>query len=232
MKLRVLILSILAVLTLSCQKTATIPKETMVEIYYDMYLLDQSITRNRYNQLADTLLIYQPIFERYGYTFEDYTSSVNVYLQRPDKFEKIFAEVKKRFESRIRHIEDSLSVADILNISRPIIDSLRALGSNPELTSPYYRALDIMFFSRDTSLLSCYPVPDSAVLSTYKLNAFELYEENPFSTAAIPGRSLVMLPDTSSTPRDTTKTVASDSRNKKKEHTKSGKLRSIKTAEE
>jgi len=203
MKLRLIILSILIGLLCCCGKNKLIPKETMVKIYHDIYLLDQSITLNQLTRLADTLRFYEPVIEQYGYTLDDFTESVTHYLKRPDKFKKVFADVKKQFEARQKAIDDSLSTIDNLSSGWSILDSLRTLGKHPGLTTPYYRSLDILFFTRDIALLENYPSPDSIVMKSYKLNALELYDENPFSTDVPPNRIMFMLPDSTTAHTDT-----------------------------
>ena len=206
-----IIISLLGFITLSCRRTPEIPKETMVNIYYEMYLTDQSIFINNLNKENDSLLIYAPIFEKYGYTFEEYTSSVNAYLQRPEKFTKIFTEVKQRFESRLKELTDSLARMERLSTKWALLDSVHILGTDKELTTTLYRVLDMMFFQKDTSLLENYPMPDSSILKSYKLNVFELYEGNPFSTEVPEGRFMTLLPDTLSTAKSDSLTKAEGS---------------------
>ncbi len=199
MKHGFIIISLLGFITLSCRNTPTIPKETMVDIYYDMYLTDQSISINKLHKETDSLLIYAPIFKKYGYSFEEYTSSVNSYLQRPDKFTKIFTEVKQRFEKRLKELDDSLALINKLSTRWALLDSVHILGTDKEPTTTMYRVLDMMFFQKDTTFLENYPMPDSSVIKSYKLNVFELYEGNPFSTEVPAGRFMTLLPDTLST---------------------------------
>ena len=66
----------------SCSKEpGVIPKRQMEKIYHDMFLVDQWVmeSEDRRRQ-ADTSWLYEPIFEKYGYTVEDYRTSVNFYL--------------------------------------------------------------------------------------------------------------------------------------------------------
>lgn len=193
-----LVLPALISVTFSCRRDVIIPKEVMVDIYHDIYMLDQYLMRHdRDRTIQDSMNIYNPILEKYGYTLDEYTASVNIYLKRPDKFEKVFTDVKKRYQTRMKFIDDSLAMEEKLSIRWTLLDSVRTLGADSNLTTPLYRTLDMMFFKKDTSFLDRYPIPDSIVLSSYKINAFELYEGDPFSNAPVAGRSLVMLPDTS-----------------------------------
>lgn len=196
MKRLSLILILIGALTFSCRRGVIIPKETMADIYHDMYLLDQSLNKHqRFERIQDSLLVYEPLFNKYGYTFEDYTASVNYYLQRPAKFEKVFTEVKSRFEKRIKYLEDSLAIEGRKSQRWALIDSVRILGPDSSLTTKLYRCLDMMFFKKDTTFLKNYPEPDSTALAAWKLNAFELYIGNPFSDTLSLGRLPFVMPD-------------------------------------
>lgn len=68
-----------------------IPMNTLSEIYADMLVADEWVRSNdAYRRQADTCLFYDPIFERYGYNFEDYEASVEYYLRDPMRFSKVF----------------------------------------------------------------------------------------------------------------------------------------------
>ncbi|MBQ7622346.1 MAG: DUF4296 domain-containing protein [Bacteroidales bacterium] len=108
------LVSALLLLSLLCScsgRPRIIPKRTMANIYADMFLLDQWLSGHREERnAADTSLFYDPIFERYGYTFEDYDASVKHYLKDPEKFAKVFkaASVKlKDGRDRFRDIMDN-----------------------------------------------------------------------------------------------------------------------------
>lgn len=83
---------VLAVLLSSCSgRQRIIPRATLTDIYAEMMLADQWLSdHSEARTTADTTLFYDPIFKRYGYTFEDYDASVRHYLKDPEKFAKIF----------------------------------------------------------------------------------------------------------------------------------------------
>ena len=67
-----------------------IPKKKMSEIYADMFTADQWISQNyKASRVADTTMVYEAIFEKYGYDSEDYRKSVDHYIQDPDRFARI-----------------------------------------------------------------------------------------------------------------------------------------------
>lgn len=207
MKHPLLILIILGTFSISCTRDVIIPKETMVDIYHDIYLLDQSLIRKGiYRDIQDSLLIYEPVFNRYGYSSDDYIRSLNFYIERPDKFEKVFAEVKHRYEARIMEIDDSLAIEERKSVRWKLIDSVRTLGPDSSLTTLLYRCLDMMFFKQDTSLLQNYPSPDSSAMESWKLNVFELYQGNPFADTIPAGMFSFNVPDSTSLKNTGTKT--------------------------
>ncbi len=105
MKLRVrYILSAVAVLCLLCScggRVRIIPRGVMSDIYAEMLLADQWLEdHGTERSMADTMLFYDPIFERYGYTFEDYDASVKKYLEDPEKYSKIFKDASDKLKKK------------------------------------------------------------------------------------------------------------------------------------
>ena len=54
---------------------------------------------------SDTTAFYVPIFEKYGYTIEDYWASVSYYLQDPDRFSRILHKSGLLLESQMKALE-------------------------------------------------------------------------------------------------------------------------------
>lgn len=83
-----------------------IPPGVLSDIYFDMFLAEQWINDD-YNlrRAADTTLVYEPIFNRYGYTTADYDNSVTYYLARPETFTKIAEATAKRFADELESLE-------------------------------------------------------------------------------------------------------------------------------
>lgn len=93
---------VLGSLLLSCSgRVRIIPRSTLADIYADMLLADQWIKDNpTERKVADTTLFYDPIFARYGYTFEDYDATVKKYMQDPEKFSKVFRAAGEKLQKR------------------------------------------------------------------------------------------------------------------------------------
>lgn len=92
--------AVLVTLLCSCRERI-IPRATMVDIYSEMFLADQWLSDHYQERTkADTSLFYDPIFARYGYTFEDYDRSVKYYLKDPERFSKIFRDASARLAKK------------------------------------------------------------------------------------------------------------------------------------
>ena len=82
-----------------------IPENKMVRIYHDIFLADQWVRDHPDSRSdVDTTLLFDPIFHRYGYTFEDYDRTVQYYLDRSEQFVKIL----NRVETQLRKEGESL----------------------------------------------------------------------------------------------------------------------------
>lgn len=105
---------VLVALALVCcsRRSRVIPASTLSDIYVDMFMADQWIAQNqRARKTADTSNIYAPIFDKYGYTVEDYDASVRHYLRKPDKYAKILKSAGSKLSrqaKRLEAIEDAI----------------------------------------------------------------------------------------------------------------------------
>ena len=55
-----------------------------------MFVVDQWMVDNAgKHQMPDTTLYYEPVFNKYGYTTDDYLHSVDHYLSDPERFSRI-----------------------------------------------------------------------------------------------------------------------------------------------
>lgn len=78
--LRRLPLCAASLLVLACSRPKIIPDETLAEIFRDAYLTNAYI--NKRGLSVDSLDMYSPIFERYGYTAEDVRTTINNFSKR------------------------------------------------------------------------------------------------------------------------------------------------------
>lgn len=92
----------------SCSKDEgeVIPRGKMAKIYADMLVTDQWVLSTPgIRTIADTSLVYEPILRKYGYDSEDYRRSVDVYMDDPERFARIFRETGDILEKRLKHLK-------------------------------------------------------------------------------------------------------------------------------
>ena len=115
----------------ACQRTRIIPRDTLADIYMDMFLADQVVREeNIPHAQMDTTLLYEAVFRKYGYDTDDYLNSVRHYLKDPERFAKVFESVAKRLEGEIDALDKIVQhqewVASQLGAKRPQLDSILA----------------------------------------------------------------------------------------------------------
>lgn len=115
----------------ACQRTRVIPKDTLVDIYTDMFLADQMVREENIPRVRmDTLLLYEAVFQKYGYNTDDYLNSVRFYLKDPERFAKVFESVAKRLEGEVDALDKIIDhqnwVASQMGTKRPQLDSILA----------------------------------------------------------------------------------------------------------
>jgi len=95
----VLLLLVLLCLA-SCRGPRRIPRGKMQSIFYEMFLQDQLVRNDpSLRREADTSLVYEGIFEKYGYDTDDYLYSLQYYIQEPERLAKIMDGVARRFDA-------------------------------------------------------------------------------------------------------------------------------------
>jgi hypothetical protein len=153
----------------ACQGPRVIPKDTLTDIYTDMFLADQMVRdENVPRARMDTLLLYEAVFQKYGYDTDDYLYSVRQYLKDPERFAKVFESVAKRLEGEVKAmdkiIEHRAWVASRLDAEYPLVDSLLAPFSKESVfvglarvardTSRYPAWFRMMAVHEDTLMVS------------------------------------------------------------------------------
>ena len=114
-----------AVLLWSCssEEGRVIPRDKLSRIYAEMFVADQRIGQDRKaRSMADTSYVYEPIFEKYGYTSADYMASMEYYIRDADRFAKILRETSiileeeiadlKRRKAALAPIEEALTLLE------------------------------------------------------------------------------------------------------------------------
>ena len=87
----ILSLALLLVVASCGREGRIIPRRKLAKIYAEMFVADAWLTNGPQSVKvkADTTAFYEPIFNAYGYTTEDYLASVSHYLLDPDRYSRI-----------------------------------------------------------------------------------------------------------------------------------------------
>ncbi len=146
----------------SDDESKVIPRGKMAKIYAEMLVMDQwAVSDSRLRQKADTSLIYEPIFEKYGYDGEDYRASVEYYMNDPERFSRILRESADILDARIeelKNLKQELMKQEKIN---RLITDFDISDFYPYLSSePYVHYYDSLAVELDT-------------LSTYRLVSIE-----------------------------------------------------------
>ena len=90
----------------SADESRVIPRDKMSRIYAEMFVADQRIGQDRKARtMADTSYVYEPIFEKYGYTVDDYVASMAYYIKDADRYAKILRETSIILEQEIADLK-------------------------------------------------------------------------------------------------------------------------------
>lgn len=128
---RFLHIVLVLLVAVACRGPRVIPKDTMADIYTDMFLADQMVRDADIPRAQmDTMLLYEAVFEKYGYDTEDYLYSLRYYLKDPERFGKVFENVAKRLEGEVEALKKIVELRNRIASKRdadyPLVDSLLA----------------------------------------------------------------------------------------------------------
>ena len=97
----------LVMLSLGSCRERSIPASKLSRIYADMLMADQWFASNPAEKdVADTSLVYEPIFRKYGYTTEDFNRTVSHYLYNPEKYRRIMVDAQEILQKRLDKLKE------------------------------------------------------------------------------------------------------------------------------
>ena len=112
---RILIVFLLLAAAAGCNKPKVIPKGKFADISTEMILTDQWLRDNPdVSRTADTLLVYEPIFRRHGYSTDDYLRSQAYYMRDPDRYAKLLRGVSRKLDQDLKVIKKQIEHEDHL----------------------------------------------------------------------------------------------------------------------
>ena len=128
---RFLHIVLVLLLAVACRGPRVIPKDTLTDIYTEMFIADQMVRDADIPRAQmDTMLLYEAVFQKYGYDTDDYLNSVRFYLKDPERFAKVFENVAKRLQGEVDALDKIVRhqewVASKLGAKRPQLDSILA----------------------------------------------------------------------------------------------------------
>lgn len=103
-----------ALMTVGCRQHKTISDRELSQIIADILVTNTYVTRNHI--LTDSLDIYTPVFQKYGYTIDDFKYTMENFARRKSmKLGDIVNEAVKKLEKERKIYEDRLTVIDSVN---------------------------------------------------------------------------------------------------------------------
>ena len=104
---RLLPIVCLLVLAASCYKgPRRIPRGDMEDVMMQVLLQDQYVKQHSENRRQyDTILVYEGVFESFGYNTDDFLASLQYYLADPSRMEKIMEKVEQRLMVKVKEAE-------------------------------------------------------------------------------------------------------------------------------
>lgn len=151
----------------SCgRKARIIPEAKLSQIYAEMFLADTWLREHpEAHRTADTTLFYEPIFNKFGYSTEDYIATVDKYIYKPDEFAKVFAKAKEILDRKAQELLDMQAVIDGINEANRAIRGYRHKDFNAD--SLIWSDSAILWNRRDTlALPDSMPALDSMALDS------------------------------------------------------------------
>jgi len=100
----------LVIAAASCgNKGRIIPDGTLSLICADMFLADQWVIDRNLVRQADTMLLYEPIFNKYGYTSLDFQVTLDKQMYDPSKFARVITQSQMIIQERLVALDKELN---------------------------------------------------------------------------------------------------------------------------
>lgn len=127
-KTRVIILTLLLTAVCACTPKGIIPKNKLAAIHADMFLLDQYTGADpAMRRFTDTTAVYKALLRSYGYDADQYSASIDYYLDQDDMgdvvdmTEKILTKRKNKILKSIEKGARKLDTSILLNRDKKAI---------------------------------------------------------------------------------------------------------------
>ncbi|MBR0246625.1 MAG: DUF4296 domain-containing protein [Bacteroidales bacterium] len=149
---------VLAVLLVAACGPHRIPRDDMEDIMYRMLIQDQQVRQDPVlRRQADTSLVYEGIFEAYGYNTDDFLYSLEYYLEEPARMEKVMDAVAGRLDKEAKGVKAEI------DLQRWREKMLKIYGMAPDTTwpKPPVRPVDTLLVRMGRDTVQLVLPPDS-----------------------------------------------------------------------
>lgn len=107
------IVAMAAFAIVGCSQKSIIPDDTLADIFHDAFVVNAYIGEERVN--LDSLQIYEPIFNRYGYTAEDVVHTVGNFSRRKSaRLGSVVEAAISRLEEENKHYAGKVVILDTI----------------------------------------------------------------------------------------------------------------------
>lgn len=168
---RIFLVASLVLCLAACSKEGpkVIPEAKLSRIYADMFLADRKIDLAEVSRKADTMLVYEPILNSYGYTTEDLRASMYHYMGKPSDYEKLLQNAHKMLGKRLSALEKQAKIHQKERAGQNKVDSL--LFKNVYKVDPKETRVDtiVLELNQDNVYERVVVVADSIYIGPLKL---------------------------------------------------------------
>ena len=114
MRIKRATIAILSLIAVACSGPKVIPDNILANIFHDAFVANAYITEANVN--SDSLYIYEPIFERYGYTMRDLQHTLTTINERKSsRISNIMQDVSERLEKEYKDEQRKIVVLDTID---------------------------------------------------------------------------------------------------------------------
>ena len=157
-------LSILALLLLTSCGDSLIPRGKMSKIIADIYVSDRYVFSDHdLMRGADTSHLYGPIIKKYGYDTEDFVRTIGYYVERPAKLKTIYANAKLILQAELASANAQVARKRSLDSLFAEIEIRFAQIADSKIEDSHSRAIRWIYFPAKTQKWSS-AVPDSTAI--------------------------------------------------------------------
>lgn len=92
----------------SCER-AVIPENRLIAIYHDIFLADAYISMTpKLSYDADSLVAYQEVIERHGYSVKQFVAAQDFYVAHPEDFARMMKILQQQLTAEKKEIQTAL----------------------------------------------------------------------------------------------------------------------------